>query len=54
MRPSSTEVNLKEAASQRLFLTAHPAARVINPSFLKGNLGGASQPPQHSVRVYSY
>lgn len=46
---SSTEVNLKEADSRGLFLTAHPAARIINPSFLKGNLGGVSQPPPHIV-----
>lgn len=46
---SSTEVNLKEADSRRLFLTAHSAARVINPSFLQGNLGGASQLLPHIV-----
>lgn len=49
---SSTEANLKETNSHRVFLIAHPTAKVINPSFLKGNLfgggggwGKAPQPP---------
>lgn len=52
-----TEANLKETNSHRVFLIAHPTAKVINPSFLKGNLLGVGEgttTSTHSVRIYSH
>ena len=57
---SSTEANLKEINSHRVFLIAHPTAKVINTSFLRGNLfggGGVGEGTTtftHSVRIYSH
>lgn len=51
-----TEANLKETNSHRVFLIAHPTAKVINPSFLKGTcwgLGKGPQPP-HIVLGYTH
>ena len=54
---SSAEANLKETNSHRVFLIAHPTAKVINPSFLKGTLLGVGEgttTSTHSVRIYSH